>query len=219
MEPARHSHHLHHREGRPCQMIYPHCPSHKSSVLTALDAVPGDVHGGGERGKRPVLHADRTTADRGSDLPRQQGHRADAACQAHGRDDPRAHLAPQGSEPAAADLLPRERRRHLSAHLSAGQYRPNRPGGEALIHAGFGPSGYSNDRPIRAVPSLERPRAHSNVFGGFARSIRRRSQSTPYASILAQWRGFRRIERSTRASSGGVGGRPRFGFGACMRRL
>jgi hypothetical protein len=97
--------------------------------------------------------------------------------------------------------------------------RRDRPMPQAIAHAGFGPSGYSKDRPIRAVPSLEAVRAHSKVFGGFARSIKPRSQSTPCASTLAHWRGFRRIERSTSASSGGVGGRPGGRFGCSMRRF
>lgn len=48
-----------------------------------------------------------------------------------------------------------------------------------------------------------------------------RSQSTPYASTFAHMAGVRRIERSTRVSSGGLGGRPRGRFGSSglsMRR-
>ena len=41
--------------------------------------------------------------------------------------------------------------------------RLHRPVSVAPIHAGFDPSGYSNDRPIRAVSPLWRGRSSSNV--------------------------------------------------------
>jgi hypothetical protein len=42
------------------------------------------------------------------------------------------------------------------------------------------------------------------------------SHSIPCASTFAHCGGVRRIERSTSFSSGGVGGRPRAGFGVSM---
>jgi len=94
--------------------------------------------------------------------------------------------------------------------------RRDRPMRQALIHAGFGPSGYSKDRPIRAVPSLEPARAHSNVFGSLARATARLSQPFPSRSYFAHSAGVRRTERGTVRSSGGSSGRPRARFSSSV---
>ncbi len=52
-------------------------------------------------------------------------------------------------------------------------------------------------------------------FDPFARSMRRRSQSTPpFASTFDHWDALSRIDLCSRRSSGGVGGRP-IGFLGC----
>ena len=42
--------------------------------------------------------------------------------------------------------------------------------------------------------------------------------SLPAASIFSQWRGFKRMDRCTRRSSSGSGGRPPGFLGCSMRR-
>lgn len=46
-----------------------------------------------------------------------------------------------------------------------------------------------------------------------------RSQSRPYASILARWAGVIRIEKCSSLSSGNFGGRPILGFVGSMCAL
>ena len=45
------------------------------------------------------------------------------------------------------------------------------------------------------------------------------NSSLPAASILDQWRGFRRIDRCTRRSASGTGGRPPGFFGFSMQAV
>jgi len=56
-------------------------------------------------------------------------------------------------------------------------------------------------------------------FVPLARCIRVRSQAAPLASTLAHCAAVRRIERCSRRSSGGAGGRPRLVFAVSMFRI